>query len=156
MISVQIAFWYKNIEEKNKLHHIFISVAFFIATKCDFLNKKKRKKKRPDFFTQIIKKRDKKWSVVYQKKQRSKSASIKKLSDNCDETNEMPGVSWNFCCLVSRLFHLKVSFSLKSMENCIKNSYDNSKKFPQHKITFVHSWHAELCTWSAFFSTRTD
>lgn len=33
------------------------------------------------------------WSVAYQKKQKNKNASIRKLNDNCGVINEMQGVS---------------------------------------------------------------
>lgn len=41
------------------------------------------------------------WSVVYRKRRRSRSASIRKLSDNCAAISAMQGVSWNCCCSVS-------------------------------------------------------
>lgn len=60
----------------------------------NFLHKKNNKKATKFHKSQA-------WSVVYRKRRRSRSASIRKLSGNCDATNVMPGESWNCCCSVS-------------------------------------------------------
>lgn len=45
--------------------------------------------RREDFFL----KNNQAWSVAYQKRQKNKNASIRKLNDNCGVINEMQGVS---------------------------------------------------------------